>query len=233
VTEVTGKEYVTAVTISNGEKIPCSLVVVAIGVMPRTELVQGTDIEVNRGIIVDRSMATNHPDVYACGDAVEAYDFVYGDYRLTPIWPNAYLGGRIAGYNMAGIETTYPGSTSMNSLNYFGLDIAAAGITAPPEEDGYEVLSRQKDGIYQKVVLKDDLIVGMVFVQDIEKSGIVFGLMRDKINVCDFKQSILTDEFGFVSLPRELWQERLGIPPSGSVLPPDLSEETVEDFAGE
>ena len=233
VTEVTGKEYVTAVTISNGEKIPCSLVVVAIGVMPRTELVQQTDIEVNRGIVVDRSMATNHPDVYACGDAVEAYDFVYGDYRLTPIWPNAYLGGRIAGYNMAGIETTYPGSTSMNSLNYFGLDIAAAGITAPLEEDGYEALSRQKDGIYQKVVIKDDLIVGMVFVQDIEKSGIVFGLMRDKINVCNFKHSILTDEFGLVSLPRELWQERLGIPPSGSVLPSDLSEETVEDFAGE
>jgi NAD(P)H-nitrite reductase large subunit len=233
VTEVTGKEYVTAVTISNGVKIPCSLVVVAIGVIPRTELVQGTDIEVNRGIVVDRSMATNHPDVYACGDAAEAYDFIYKTNRLTPIWPNAYIGGRVAGYNMAGKKTEYYGGTTMNSLNYFGLDIAAAGITAPPDEDGYETLSRQKDGIYQKVVLRDDLIVGMVFVQDIEKSGIVFGLMRDRINVCNFKQAILTDEFGLVSLPRELWQQRLGIPPSGSVLPPDLSEETVEDFAGE
>jgi NAD(P)H-nitrite reductase large subunit len=90
----------------------------------------------------------------------------------------------------------------MNSLNYFGLDIAAAGTVASLDEDSCEVLSTQKDGGYQKVVLRDDLVVGMVFVQDIEKSGIVFGLMRDRINVCDFKQDILTDEFGLVSLPR-------------------------------
>lgn len=233
VAEVVGKDRVTAVTLSNGEEIPCSLVVMAIGVLPRTELVQGTDIKVNRGIVVDRNMATNHPDIYACGDVAEAYDFVYGENRLTPIWPNAYLGGRIAGYNMAGSNTQYPGSTAMNALNYFGLDIAAAGITAPPNEDGYEALSKQNDGIYQKVVLKDDLVVGMVFVKDIEKSGIVFSLMRDGINVHDFKQALLDDDFGLVSLPRELWQERLGTPPLQFVLQPALAEEGVEDFAGE
>jgi len=233
VAEVVGKEWVTAVILSNGEEIPCSLVIVAIGVLPRTELVKGTDIKVNGGIVVDRNMCTNHPDIYACGDAAEAYDFVYGENRLTPIWPNAYLGGRIAGFNMAGINTQYPGGTAMNSLNYFGLDIAAAGTVTPPDEDGYEVLSKQNDGIYQKVVLKDDLVVGMVFVKDIEKSGIIFSLMRDRINVGDFKQTLLTDDFGLVSLPQELWQERLGTPPLGSVFQPALPEEGVEDFAGE
>jgi len=103
VAEITGKELVRGVVLDNGEEIPCNLVVVAIGVSPRIELARGTEIKVSRGISVDRHMATNCPDIYSCGDAAEAYDFVYGANRLTPIWPNAYIGGRGAGYNMAGV----------------------------------------------------------------------------------------------------------------------------------
>jgi NAD(P)H-nitrite reductase large subunit len=158
-------------------------------------------------------MATSHPQVYSCGDVAEAYDFVYGTNRLTPVWPNAYLGGRIAGLNMAGIKAEYPGGTAMNSLSYFGLDIAAAGMTAPPDEKGYEVLSRQTDSSYRRVVLKDERVVGMVFVRDIGKSGIVFSLMKDRVNVGSFKQAILTDDFGLASLPEEVWRPRLEAPP--------------------
>ena len=231
--EVIGQEWATGVILDNGEEIPCSLIVVAIGVLPRTELAQGTDIKVNRGILVDRDMATNHPDVYACGDAAEAYDFIYGENRLIPIWPNAYIGGRTAGYNMAGIKTEYPGSTSISSLNYFGLDIAAAGIVVPPDDDGYELMSKQEDGVYQKLVLKDDVIVGVICVGNVEKAGIIFGLMRDRVNVGDFKQSLLADDFGLVSLPRELWQERLGTPPLKQTSPPAMPEERAQNFAGE
>lgn len=233
VAEIIGEESVTAVILSSGVEIPCSLVVVAIGVLPRIELLKGTDIKVNRGIVVNRNMGTSHPDIYACGDAAEAYDFLCGENRLTPIWPIAYLGGRIAGYNMAGTSTEYPGGTVMNALNYFGLDIAAAGITIPPNEYGYESLSKQNDCAYRKLVLKDDLLVGMVFVEDIEKSGIFFGLMRDGVNVHDFKQALLSDDFGLASLPRELWHERLETPHIDLVLQPALPEERVEDFSGE
>jgi len=232
VAKVSGEEVVTGVLLDDGEEIPCDLVVVAIGVVPRKELVEGTGIRVNRGIVVDRYMATSHPDVYSCGDVAEAYDFVYGEDRLTPIWPNAYIGGRVAGYNMAGIRTEYPGGTAMNSLNYFGLDIAAAGIAISPGSAGYEVISEQSDGAYRMVILKDDLIVGTVFVGDIEKSGIVFSLMRDRVNVGDFKHALLADDFGLVSLPRELWQERLGTPLE-LVSQPAVPAETVEGFAGE
>lgn len=209
VSEITGKELVKGVILNSGEEIPCNLVVVAIGVLPRTELALGTEIKVNRGIVVDHHMATSYPDVYACGDVSEAYDFVYGTNRLTPIWPNAYIGGRVAGFNMAGVNAEYPGSTAMNSLNYFGLDIASGGIAMPPDSDGYELMSKQRNGAYQKIVLKDDVIVGMVFVGDIEKSGIVYSLMRDRVKVTSFKKALLSDNFGLVSLPREIWQKRL------------------------
>jgi NAD(P)H-nitrite reductase large subunit len=158
-------------------------------------------------------MATNHPDIYACGDVAQAYDFAYDENRLSPIWPNAYVGGRTAGFNMAGIQTKYPGGTAMNALNYFGIDITSAGIATAPSSDGYEVISRQDRDTYQKVVLKDNIIVGMIFVGNIEKSGIIFGLMRDRVNVESFKQSLLADDFGLAFVPRSSWQSQLEAPP--------------------
>ena len=210
VAKVIGDKQTEGVILDSGEKIPCDLVVMAIGVLPRAELAVGTDIKVNRGIVVDRFMSTSHANVYACGDVAEAYDFVYGTNRVTPIWPNAYIGGRVAGYNMAGSKTEYPGSTSMNSLNYFGLDIATAGAVTPPTDKGWEVISQRNDGVYKKVILSGDLVMGMVFVGDIEKSGMIFSLMKDRVNVANFKQSLLSDNFGLAFLPREVWQERLG-----------------------
>lgn len=212
VAEIEGGEVVEGVVLDNGDSIPCDLVVVAIGVSPRIELAQGTQIKINRGIVVDEYMAAGYPGVYSCGDAAEAYDFVYGTNRLTPIWPNAYLGGRIAGYNMAGVKTKYPGGTAMNSLNYFGLNIASAGMVNPSDVDGCEALSRQDNGTYWKVILKDNLLVGMVLVGDIERSGILFSLMRDQVHVGDFKRALLSSDFGLISLPRQLWQEKLEAP---------------------
>ena len=233
VAEVTGGDYVDGVVLDNGERIRCDLVVIAIGVLPRTELVFGTDIEVNRGIVVDRLMSTSYPDVYACGDAAEAYDFIYGANRLTPIWPNAYIGGRVAGFNMAGTQTEYHGGTAMNSLNYFGLDIATAGVVVPPDDRHWEVVSQRNNGAYQKIVLDDDLVMGMVFVKDIEKSGMIFSLMRDRVKVTNFRQALLADDFGLAYLPRELWQERLGAVPAGSKSAFDMLAKAEEPMASE
>jgi NAD(P)H-nitrite reductase large subunit len=217
---------VTGVTLDDSRPIPCELVIVAIGVQPRTELVGGSRIKINRGIVVDRHMATSSANVYACGDAAEAYDFVYGENRLTPIWPNAYLGGRVAGFNMAGVPTEYAGGTAMNSLKYFGLNAVSAGMVDPPD-NSYEILTKKRNHTYKKVVLKDGLVVGLVFAGDIEKSGIVFSLMKDRVNVEGFKQALVADDFGLISLPEEIWRPRLEAPPSllASVTPADQPEE--------
>jgi NAD(P)H-nitrite reductase large subunit len=213
VSEVIGEKQTEGVILDSGEKIPCNFVVMAIGVLPRAELAIGTDMKVNRGIVVDRYMSTSCLNVYACGDVAEAYDFVYDTNRVTPIWPNAYIGGRVAGYNMAGVRTEYAGGAAMNSLNYFGLDITTAGVLTPPTDKGWEVISQRNDGVYKKIILSGDLVSGMVFVGDIEKSGMIFSLMKDKVSVTNFKQSLMADNFGLAYLPRETWQERLGNAP--------------------
>jgi NAD(P)H-nitrite reductase large subunit len=233
VAEINGRGKVEEVTLDNGTAVPCDLVVVAIGVLPRPELASDAQLEVNRGIVVDRHMSTSHPGVYACGDVAEAYDFVYKENRLTPIWPNAYIGGRIAGFNMAGVPTEYPGGTAINSLNYFGVNIASAGMPTAPDDDGYETISKKESNTYQKIILKDDLIMGMIFVGNIERSGIIFGLMRERINVESFKQSLLADDFGLAFFPRALWQERLALPPD-IIIQPILPTKTEEEtFLGE
>lgn len=232
VTEVSASNgAVSSVTLNNGSQIPCNLVIIAIGVLPRTELVADSGIKINRGIVVDCHMATSEPDVYACGDVAEAYDIAYGECRLTPIWPNAYLGGRIAGFNMVGRATEYPGGTAMNSLKYFGLNIVSAGVVNPPD-DSYEVLSQCHNGAYRKVILKDGLVVGLVFGGNIEKSGIIFNLIREQIHVDGLKQALVAEDFGLTSLPDEIWRAQLEMPPSALVSP--LETESVEELvAGE
>jgi NAD(P)H-nitrite reductase large subunit len=204
-------EKISSVTLDDGRVIPCRLVIVAIGVTPRTELAASGGIEVNRGISVDSSMATSQPDIYACGDVAETYDFVYGENRLNPIWPSAYLGGRVAGFNMAGVPTIYQGSTVMNTMKYFGVDIASAGITVPPD-DSYRVFSHRNCDIYRKVVIKDNCVVGMVFAGDIEKSGIIFNLIKERLDVSQFCELLTTDDFGLTCLPEELWRPQLALP---------------------
>ncbi|MFQ5826358.1 MAG: NAD(P)/FAD-dependent oxidoreductase, partial [Dehalococcoidia bacterium] len=196
------------VILQDGESIPCSLLVVAIGVSPRTGLVADTAIEVNRGIVVDRYMATSFPGVYACGDVAEAYDFIQDSRRVTPLWPYAYLGGRVAGRNMAGADTQYLGGTNVNSLKYFGLPIACAGIFSPPD-GGYEVISQLTDSSYRKVILREGRLEGMIFVGDIQTSGIIFGLMKDRVDVSELKDALLSPEFGLAFLPQELREKAL------------------------
>jgi NAD(P)H-nitrite reductase large subunit len=132
---------------------------------------------------------------------------------------------------MAGVATEFSGSTVMNSLNYFGLDIATAGQFEPSKGTS-EIVSKQTDGAYQKIILTDNLITGMIFINEIEKSGIIYGLMKDKINVSSFKEALLSEDFGLAHFPPELRQQRMGKKPKDGVTGPpetDTAEEVIVD----
>jgi len=136
----------------------------------------------------------------------------------------------VAGLNMAGVPSEYAGGTAMNSLKYFGIAIASAGIAVPPDNT-YEVIGRQRDHVNKKVVLKDDRIMGMVFCGDTDKSGIVYGLMRDRIDVGNFKKTLVADDFSLASLPEPLWRERLGV--TSTINEVKAKEEVKEEVGGD
>jgi NAD(P)H-nitrite reductase large subunit len=194
------------VILTKGDKVPCDLVVVAIGVIPRTELVVGTAVKINRGIVVDNFMQTNVPDVYASGDVAEAYDFILNQNRLLPLWPLAVEEGQVAGYNMAGKKIAYAGGTNMSSLKYFGTPIVSIGLANPRDDPTLEVLVKQdaEHKVYKKLVFKNNVIVGMTLVNCIERAGVLFYLMKNAVSVKKFKQQLLSDDFGLATLPASL-----------------------------
>jgi NAD(P)H-nitrite reductase large subunit len=222
---------VSGVTLEDRRVLPRDLVIMAIGVRPRLDVITGSNIKTNRGIIVDRCMKTSAPDIYACGDAAEAYDFVLSESRLTPVWPNAYEGGRVAGLNMTGQTTEYKGGTTMNALKYFGLNIVSAGLVEPPDAS-YELITNRHNGIYRKVILKNGQLAGLAFAGDIEKSGIVYNLMKDGIDVSKFKKSLVADDFGLASLPEAIWSAKLPKPAAVSV-PIIAAEKPEEVYIGD
>jgi NAD(P)H-nitrite reductase large subunit len=191
------------VLLTKGEQVQCDIVIMAIGVIPRTELVVGTVVKTNRGIVVDNMMQTNVPDVFAGGDVAEAYDFIINQNRTLPLWPLAVLEGKVAGYNMAGKKATYAGGTNMSSLKYFGVPVVSVGLANPKEDPTLEILVKSdlERNVYKKLVLKNDVIVGMTLVNSIERAGILFYLLKNAVNVKKFKQQLLEDDFSWAALP--------------------------------
>jgi len=214
VEKIIGVKSVNGVVLKNKKKIPADMLITAIGVSPDVFLARDTGIKINRGIIVDEHMQTNVPGIYAAGDCCEARDTLFNIIRPMAIWPNATRQGEIAGSNMSGARKSYKGSFAMNSVELCGIPTVSVGVT-DPKEKGYEVMvyeppvpeeqDAQKPApkIYKKLVLKNNVIVGMIFVGDISRAGIYTGLIRDKVNVSSFRDNLLKDDFGLISLPKE------------------------------
>jgi len=205
VMEIKGKnKKVKEVILKDKKKIPVDLVIVAIGVRPNIELVKNTPIRINKGIIVDGFMQTNVKDIHAAGDCCEAKDALLNISRPIAIWPVAARQGKIAGYNMAGVKEEYQGSFAMNSVELCGIPTISVGQTELDEKD-CQILEHfdQNKSIYKKVILKGNRIVGAIFVGDIERAGIYTGLIKDKVDVTAFKEHLLKEDFGLISLPKE------------------------------
>lgn len=190
------------VILNNGEKLSCDMVIIAIGVRPNLSLVENSKIEIGRGILVDKFMRTNIEDVYSAGDVAEVYDFIQDKQRNILTVPNAYYGGRIAGLNMAGRTAEYDFGCNMNSISFLGYPVISFGDVLSSEK--YEILKIYNDGFYRKILLKDNLVKGAIFAGYIERCGIIFGLMKNKINVSDFKDKLLFEDFGLIDIPFEL-----------------------------
>jgi NAD(P)H-nitrite reductase large subunit len=197
--------HVRGVRLSSGLELYCRIVVVAIGVQPNVALLEGSGIETGRGIVVDQRMQTSAADVYAAGDVAEAYDLLLRRKRPIPILPLAYRQGMIAGRNMAGAEEVYTGGMPMNAIEICDLPTISVGITHVTDGEGYEILARHdaEAGTYRKVVLKDNRLVGVILVGDIDRAGIVTGLIERREDVSAIKHLLLENEFGLLLLDPE------------------------------
>ena len=188
-----------------GEELAAGLIVTAIGVRPNIQLAGETPLLTRRGILVDPRMRTNVDGIYAAGDCCEADTLLGKGQQTIAIWPIAVKQGVIAGCNMAGGSREYPGGLAMNSVELCGIATISVGLAAVDEGEGYEVIRYrdEKSDVYKKVVLRDNKIVGAVFVGDIRRAGIYTGLIKDGVDTSPFREHLLRDDFGLLNLPSE------------------------------
>jgi NAD(P)H-nitrite reductase large subunit len=207
--EILGDEKVEKVKLQDQEILPADLVVFSIGVIPNVDIFKDTPLNINRGIIVNEKMETNIPDVYAAGDVVSAFDLILEQNRVIPILPNAYIQGEIAGQNMAGKEVKYEGGFPINSIGFFDIHIMTGGIVN--SIDSCEILKRLERNrkVYRKVYLKDGRILGFMFINSFDRTGMIVDLMKNKVDVSEFKERLLWDNFGFLDFPKEMRREKI------------------------
>ena len=202
------------VELKSGAKIECDAVIVAVGVRPNIKPVEGSGIEVNKGIIVDDMMETNIEGIYAAGDCAESYDLILGQKRPNLVWPVAYRHGLIAGSNMAGGKRRFVGAFPINSIGFFGFRVVSAGMSAVEEGDkdaAIEVLRYvdEEKGIYRKAVIGHNRLLGFAIIGDIRRAGLYTGLIWSRMDVSPFKD-ILVDQ---VSLPEAVYPIEGALPP--------------------
>lgn len=129
----------TAVT-QSGSRFTADLIAVCIGVRTNTGFLKDSGVAMNRGVLVDRRMATNYPGVYAAGDCCEAVDIQSGAHRNIGVWYNAQKQGQVAGANMAGGEMEFDANVLVNLAHYLDYDFISIGdiSSCKPEDTVYE-----------------------------------------------------------------------------------------------
>ncbi|CAM5453996.1 hypothetical protein GCM10010329_33750 [Streptomyces spiroverticillatus] len=164
-----GDEAVTGVELANGHALTCDLVVLACGVRPRTGLAGAAGIEVRRGIVIDDTLATSAPDVYAIGDCTEHRGEIHG--VTGPAWAQAdTLAARLSGKDP---NATYTGAHSTARLTAGALEIAAFGEVTDAAGDALRLAdgTRGAYGSYKKLVMRGDRLVGAILVGDLAAIG--------------------------------------------------------------
>ena len=176
----------TALEFSDGDILPCTMIIVAAGTRPNVGFLENSGISLGNGVVVDRQMRTSAANVYAAGDVT----------GIAGNWYAAVKQGRVAGQNMVcngSLEYTDTFHT-FGSINLCGLAAVSVGKVNPPF-DGYEVLESSDNGKYLKLVLNDDIVEGALIFGDISHTGHWKFIIENAIPVDNLGKSPLQIEY--------------------------------------
>jgi nitrite reductase (NADH) large subunit len=181
-----GEGRVRAVRFKDGSEIPADLVVMAVGIRPNTDLAKAAGIHCERGILVNDTMQTFDPRVYAVGECVQHRGALFG--LVAPLFEQAKVcANHLAEFGIA----RYQGSVTSTKLKVTGIDLFSAGDFQGGE--GYEEMLFQDPsrGVYKKLVVKDNRVRGAVMYGDTGDGAWYFQLLRDNTDISAFRENIL------------------------------------------
>ena len=166
---IIGDRQVTGLTFTDGSELACDLLVISAGITPNTDLAVRCGLTVERGIVVDNQMrSVDDLHIYAVGECAQHRGVVYG--LVAPIWEQVrVLADYLTGRNP---DAVYHGSKLATKLKVMGVDLASMGHVEPQDEHDEVVLySEPKRGIYKKLVVRDDRLIGAILLGDTGKAA--------------------------------------------------------------
>ncbi len=182
---IIGTDRVEGIELDNGTIIPATLVVMAVGIRPNAGLAKDAGLAVNRGIVVDAGMQTSDGDILAVGECAEVDGMVYG--LVAPLYEMA----RVAAAHLAGdTKPAFVHSDTPTKLKVTGINLFSLGDFADGDDREEIVLRDATAGIYKRVVIKDNRIIGTVlygetsdgaWFNDLKKKGTDISAMRDTL----------------------------------------------------
>jgi nitrite reductase (NADH) large subunit len=183
--EIVGDTCVEGVRLKDGTLIPASLVVMAVGIRPSVALARDAGLEIGRGIKVDDHMVTSDPSILAVGECVEHDGNVYG--LVAPLWDMC----RALADGLTESHSGYRGSVTSTKLKVAGLDVFSAGDFSGGAGAEDIVLRDASRGIYKRVVVKDDRIVGAVLYGDTTDGGWYFDLLKRAEDIAPIRDMLI------------------------------------------
>ena len=177
--------HVKALLLDDGTELPCDLLVMAVGIRPNVALAAEAGLAVGRGIHVDDHMVTSDADILAVGECVEHDGAIFG--LVAPLYDQA----KVAAQTLMGVEATFVQKELSTKLKVTGCDLFSAGDFADGDSREDIVFRDPARGVYRRLVLENNIIIGAVMYGDTADSNWFFGLIRDKTNIADMRETLI------------------------------------------
>ncbi|MEW9672893.1 nitrite reductase large subunit NirB [Ammoniphilus sp. 3BR4] len=180
---IVGKHRVEGLQFKDGTKIDVDLVVMAVGIRPNVQLAKDSGLETNHGILVNDFLQTNTPHIYALGECAEHRGTVYG--LVAPIYDQA----KVLARKVCGAEDNgYEGSILATQLKVSGVDVFSAGEFVTRDDTQALQMRDDMQGVYKKVLLRNDKVIGAVLFGDTSQSSSLLGMINRQANSAELKK---------------------------------------------
>ena len=181
------------VHMGDGEVLDADLVIVATGVKPNTDFLDGTGVEIDEGILIDDYMRTTVPTIFAAGDCAQGYDFTTRERTVHAIQPAAVEHGKAAALNMAGRNVAYKGALPMNVLNTLDLLATSIGRWQGIEGGDRVTLVDEERYKYMRLEFDKDRLIGAINVGRTDQIGVIRGLIQTRVRLGVWKERLRAD----------------------------------------
>ncbi len=184
--EILGEDgKVKALLLDDGTELPCDLLVMAVGIRPNVALAQDAGLAVGKGIHVDDQMITSDEDILAVGECVEHNGAIFG--LVAPLYDQA----KVAAKTLMEEEGTFVQKELATKLKVTGCDLFSAGDFADGEGREDIVFRDPARGVYRRLVIEDNKLIGVVMYGDTADSNWFFGLIKDKTDIANMRETVI------------------------------------------